>query len=82
MADRLTRPPYALLFNQVCPLSKTGGVDDVQRHPVDLYVFAQQVAGGTGNRSDYRRFASRQAIEQAGFSDIGTPSDDHGQAIT
>ena len=61
--------------------AQTGGVDNVQRHTVDVDMFAQHVAGGAGDIGDDGGFAAGQGVQQARFAGIGTPGDHHGHAI-
>ncbi len=42
----------------VTGFTQAGGVDDVQRHAVDVNMLAQYVAGGAGNVGDDRRIAA------------------------
>ena len=61
----------------IARIAKTSGVDDVQRHAVDVYMLAQDIAGGTGYVGHDRRFTARQGVQQARFSGIRATSNHH-----
>ncbi len=50
----------------------------MQRHAIDVDMFAQDVAGGAFDLSDDSGFPLGQGIEQAGFAGIGTSGNHHG----
>ena len=53
----------------------------MQRHAVDVDMFAQQVAGGAGDVGDDRRLAAGQGVEQTGLAGIGAAGDHHRHAV-
>ena len=53
--DLVPRTFDADTLNLVAGVAQAGGVDDVQRHAVDMDMFAQDVAGGAGDIGDDRR---------------------------
>ncbi len=65
------------LLHLVLGIAQAGGVDDVQRHAIQMDVFAQHVAGGAGDLGDDGRLAAGQGVEQARFAGVGTTGDHH-----
>ena len=49
----------------VVRIAQAGGINDVQRHTVNVDMLAQNVAGGSGNIGDDSRFPARQRVQQA-----------------
>jgi hypothetical protein len=52
-----------------------------KRHAVDLDVFAQDVAGGAGDRRDDGGVMAGERIQQTGLAGIGLAGDDDGHAF-
>ena len=53
----------------------------MQRHAVDVDMFAQQVAGGAGDVGDDRRLAAGQRVEQAGLAGVRAAGDHHRHTV-
>ena len=64
-------------LNLVAGIAQTGGIDDVQRHAVDVDVLAQHVASGTGNVGHDRCFTARQGVQQARFTGVRASGNHH-----
>ena len=58
-------------------VAQARGIDDMQRHAVDMDMLAQHVAGGAGDVGDDCCFAARQGVQQARFTGIWPPGDHH-----
>ena len=52
-------------FDLIVRIAQAGGINDVQRHTIDMDMLAQHVAGGTGNIGDDSRLPARQRVQQA-----------------
>ncbi|MCY1465567.1 hypothetical protein D9M71_837320 [compost metagenome] len=66
----------------VIGVTQPRGVHHVQRHAVDVDMFAQDIAGGTGDVGNDRSLAPGKPVEQTGFAGIGTTSDHYRHAVT
>ena len=53
----------------------------MQRHAVDVDMFAQDIPGSTGDVSDNGAVLAGQGIEQTGLAGVGSTGDDHIHAI-
>ena len=82
LTDGLERALHADALNLVVGIAQAGGVDHVQRHAIDVDMFAQHIAGGAGDIGDDGRLTPGQGIEQAGLAGVGTAGDDHVHAVT
>ncbi|MNT36706.1 hypothetical protein D3C72_1728070 [compost metagenome] len=69
------------LFHMVIGIAQTCSIHNVQGHAVDVDMFTQHVAGGTGDFGHDGRLAARKGIQQAGLAGIGTPGDHHCHAV-
>ena len=49
-------------FHFVIGVAQACGINDMQRHAVDMDMLAQHVAGGAGDVGDDRCFAARQGV--------------------
>ncbi len=65
------------LLHLVLGVAQAGGVDDVQRHAIQVDMLAQHIAGGTGDLGDDGGLAPGQGIEQARLASVGTTGDHH-----
>ncbi|MNQ80513.1 hypothetical protein D3C85_954980 [compost metagenome] len=65
------------LLNLVLGVAQAGGVDDVQRHAIQVDVLAQHVAGGAGDLGDDGGLTPGQGVEQARLAGVGTAGDHH-----
>ncbi|MNT82786.1 hypothetical protein D3C72_2225660 [compost metagenome] len=63
-------------------IAQTGGINHVQRHAVDVDMFAKYIPGSPGNFCHDRRFAPGQGIEQAGFPGIRTTGNHYRHTVT
>src|SRR6185503_17366662 len=57
----------------VCRLAQSGGIDQRERHALDLDRLAQRIARRAGDWRDDRALLAGEAVEQARFSDVGAP---------
>ncbi len=56
----------------IVSVAQACGVDDMQRHAVDVDMLAQDVTGGAGNVGHNRGFTARQGVQQARFPGVWT----------
>ena len=70
------------LFNHVIGIAQAGGIDDMQRHAIDVDMFTQNIPGGAGDIRDDGAFSASQRVEQAGLAGIRPSGDDHRHAVT
>ena len=54
----------------------------MQRHPINLNIFAQYISSGALYGGDNRSVASRQSVQKAGFPGIWQTNDSYINAIT
>ena len=54
---------YANPFHLIIGVAQAGGIHDMQRHTVDVDMFAQYIPGGTGDIGDDGGLATGQGIE-------------------
>ena len=80
-ADGLERARHADFFHLVIGVAQASGVDHVQRHAVDVDMFAQDIPGSASNLGDDSRLAPCQSIEQAGFSGVWPAGNHHRHAV-
>ena len=81
LANGLQRPFHTNLFHMVIGGPQPGGVHHMQRHAINVDMFAQNIPCGAGNVGDDRRFAPGQLVQQAGFTGIGPAGDNHRHAV-
>ncbi|MNP58921.1 hypothetical protein D3C76_1538800 [compost metagenome] len=54
----------------------------MQRHAVDVDMFAQDIPGGAGDIGNDGRFPPGQLVQQARLAGVRPAGDDHGHAVT
>ena len=64
-------PADTLLFNFVLTVAQSSGIDNMQRHAIDLDMLPKHVTGRAGNGGDDGTVGAAQGIEQAGFAGVG-----------
>jgi hypothetical protein len=58
-------------------LAQSRGIDQRERHALDLDRLAQRIARRAGDRRDDRALFAGEAVEQARLADVGTPRQHH-----
>ncbi|MNC32526.1 hypothetical protein D3C75_808860 [compost metagenome] len=66
----------------VIGIAQASSIDNVQRHAVDVDMFAQDIPRGAGNISNDGRFPPGQLVQQARLAGIWPTGDDHGHTVT
>src|ERR1044071_2738131 len=70
-----TRALDAELLELISRLAQSRGIDQRERHALDLDRLAQRIAGRAGDRRDDRALLAGEAVKQAGLANVGAPGE-------
>jgi hypothetical protein len=74
-------PANAFRLDQVRAVSQARRIDQVQRHPVQVDLLPQRIAGRAGDRRDDGGFVTGEAVQQARLACVRLARDDDADAL-